>query len=104
MSKRDVSAQGAPVKGQSLCKNGKNGYKDCQEVRKLNVCSSGDCNLVQMGARRAEGGDSGGPVFWGNTAYGLHKGWQYDPFPYDRDLFSRADRIDNALSISVATS
>ncbi|MGH3735041.1 MAG: hypothetical protein ACRDT6_05400 [Micromonosporaceae bacterium] len=105
VNKRDVSARGAPVTGQSLCKNGKNGKKDCQEVRKLGVCSNDDCNLVQMGARLAEPGDSGGPVFWGNTAYGLHKGWHYDPFwPYDRDLFSRADRMDNALNTYVATS
>lgn len=68
----------------------------------LNVCHNNLCNLVQMDARRATGGDSGGPVFWGNTAYGFHQGWRYDPFwPFDRDLFSRADRIDNALGVNV---
>jgi hypothetical protein len=102
---RDVSARGTPVVGQSLCKNGKNGHQDCQGVRKINVCYSGMCNLVQMNARLAESGDSGGPVYSGNTAYGLHQGWHYDPvWPFDRDLFSRADRIDNALGITVAIS
>ena len=105
VSLRDVSGVGAPVVGQSLCKNGRVGFQDCQEVRKLDVCFDGDCNMVQMGSRLAEGGDSGGPVYWGNTAYGLHKGYHYDPvFPYDRDLFSRADRIDNALNTNIATS
>jgi hypothetical protein len=57
-----------------------------------------------MGARLAAGGDSGGPVFWGNVAYGLHEGWQNDPFaPFDRDLFSRASRIDNGISVFIAT-
>ena len=44
-------------------------------------------------------------MFWGNTAYGIHKGYVYDPFwPFDREVFSRADRIDNALGIFIATS
>lgn len=106
VNKRDVAAIGAPVVGMTLCKNGRTNHMQCQKVRKLNVCRSVYCNLVQMEARLAAGGDSGGPVFWGNTAYGLHEGWQYDPFePFDRDLFSRADRIDNAFSgWNIATS
>lgn len=43
-------------------------------------------------------------MYWGNTAYGLHQGWIYDPFwPFDREVFSRADRIDDALGIYIAT-
>lgn len=104
VNSRDVSGIGFPATGQSLCKNGITNKKDCQEVRKLDVCHSGECHLIQMGARLAAGGDSGGPVFWGNTAYGLHKGWMYDPaWPFDRDLFSRASRIDNAIGVYIAT-
>lgn len=99
---RDVVSIGSPAEGQSLCMNGKTTNAHCQEVRQLGVCHNGSCNLVQMGERQADGGDSGGPYYWGNTAYGLHKGWHYDPFaPFDRDLFSRADRIDDALGISI---
>lgn len=98
VNRRDVSSIGFPVVGQSLCRNGKTSNADCQEVRKLDVCYGGECNLVQMGEHQSDGGDSGGAVYWGNQAYGLHKGWMYDPaWPADRDLFSRADRIDNAL-------
>ena len=105
VNRRDVSSVGSPVVGQSLCRNGKTSHKDCQEVRKLNVCSGSVCNLVEMGAHLSAGGDSGGPVFWGNTAYGIHKGYVYDPFwPFDREVFSRADRIDNALGVFIATS
>ncbi|MDH5278140.1 MAG: S1 family peptidase, partial [Actinomycetota bacterium] len=86
------------------CKNGATNHASCQEVRSLNECRSAYCNLVEMGARLAAGGDSGGPIYWGNTAYGLHEGWKYDPAPpFDRDLFSRADRIDNALDVWIDT-
>ncbi len=101
---RDVSGIGAPTVGQTLCKNGATNHASCQEVRKLNDCRGSICNLVQMGARLAAPGDSGGPIYWGNTAYGLHSGWRYDPVaPFDRDQFARADRIDDALSVWIAT-
>jgi hypothetical protein len=100
---RDVSRIGNPTVGQSLCKNGITNKKDCQQVRKLDVCASGTCQLIQMGKRLAAPGDSGGPVFWGNVAYGLHQGWMHDPsWPFDRDLFSRASRIDNAIGVFIA--
>ena len=101
---RDVSAVGSPTVGQTLCKNGATNHASCQEVRALHHCNGSACNLVMMGARLAAGGDSGGPIYWANTAYGLHQGWKYDPvWPADRDLFSRADRIDNALGVWIAT-
>lgn len=104
VNRRDVAAVGAPVVGQSLCKNGIASFQDCQEVIQLNVCNGAACSLVQMAARLAAPDDSGGSVYWGNTAYGLHQGWRYDPFwPFDRDLLSRADRIDDALGVSVAS-
>lgn len=104
VNRRDVAAVGAPVVGQSLCTNGITNYRTCQEVRKLNVCYGGRCSLVQMGARLRASGDSGGPVYWNYAAYGLHQSFMWDPFwPYDRDLFSRADRLPNALGVSVAT-
>lgn len=103
VDRRTVSAVGAPVVGQTLCKNGRTNHKQCQEVRRLHVCRSSACNMVQMGARLAAGGDSGGPVYWGTTAYGLHSGWQYDPsWPFDRDYFSRADRLPDALGVHIA--
>jgi hypothetical protein len=102
VNRRNVTAVGAPVVGQSLCKNGRTNHAQCQEVRRLNVCSGRYCSLVQMGARLAAGGDSGGPIYWGHTAYGLHQGWHFDPVrPFDRDLFSRADLLPRALGVSV---
>lgn len=102
VNRRKVNEVNAPVVGQSLCKNGRTNHAQCQEVRRLGVCKDNMCSLVQMGARLAAAGDSGGPVYWGNTAYGIHQGWHYDPsWPFDRDLFSRADRLPDALGVAV---
>lgn len=100
----DVAAVGEPEVGDYLCRNGITSNRDCQTVRKVDVCKDNLCNLVQMGARLSGIGDSGGPVYWGSTAYGLHQGWMWDPWPFTRDVFSRADRIDDALGyVYIAT-
>lgn len=102
VNRRKVNEVNAPVVGQALCKNGRTNHAQCQEVRRIGVCADGTCGLVQMGARLAAAGDSGGPVYWGHTAYGLHQGWHYDPtWPFDRDLFSRADRLPDALGVAI---
>ncbi len=101
---RGASSVGSPSVGQTLCRNGRISNRDCQEVRKLNFCKRLICNLVQMGERQSARGDSGGPVYSSNTAYGIHHGWVTDPrWPFYRDLFSRADHIDDALGVSIAT-
>ncbi len=96
---RDVSFVASPEVGQLLCRNGLTSHRDCQRVRKLNVCSRHRCNLVQMAGRLSADGDSGGPVYLGNSAYGLHQGFVYDPptSSIKRDVFSRADRMPSAL-------
>jgi hypothetical protein len=104
VDRRDVAAVGAPVVGQALCKNGYAGFKDCDNVDKLGVCDLNACNLVQTELHFLIMGDSGGPFYWANTAYGLSTGWHFDPIPpFARDLFSRADRIDNALNVNILT-
>lgn len=73
-------------------------------MRKKSVCSSGICKLAQLGSRLAAPGDSGGPVYSDRTAFGIHHGWMYDPvWPFDRDLFSKAKQIDDALGVYIAT-
>jgi streptogrisin C len=101
--RRDVAAMAAPVVGQPLCKNGATNFKDCQDVAALGLCKGAVCNLVRMESRLAAGGDSGGSVYWANTAYGFHQGSICHPVcPFVADVFSRADRIDNALGVTVA--
>lgn len=103
VNKRDVSSIGDPTVGQTLCRNGNLSNRSCQQVRKINYCTGDLCNLVQMGSHLSDRGDSGGPVYWVNTAYGIHYGKVYDPWPFTREAFSRADRIDNALGVYIAT-
>ena len=95
---RDLSGFGVATNGQWLCRNGKSSKKDCLQVRKTSVCSGSNCSMLQMNQDKSTGGDSGAPVFWGNTAYGLHEGSMYDPFwPFSRDTVSRADMLHEAL-------
>ncbi len=99
---RDVAAWASPVVGQSICKNGKAGFKDCDTVRKKHVCSLIWCELIMTEHQYGVPGDSGGPWFWNYTAYGVHHGWDYDPvWPFDRSLFSDVTFLFNALDIQV---
>ena len=68
---QDISGVDDPFHGQVLCRNGAANHQQCDDVRKLNVCHSFYCNLVQMDTDTSEGGDSGGPYFSGTTAYGI---------------------------------
>lgn len=102
VNRRDVSGVQVPVVGQAVCKNGKAGYKDCDTVRVVNVCSLVWCNMVETEHQYGVGGDSGGPWFWNYTAYGVHHGWFWDPIPpFDRSLFSQVSLLFNALDIQV---
>lgn len=102
INRRDVAAVGIVTNGQTLCFNGKTTHKHCQGVRDSSVCAGTMCHLVQMGSRVTNPGDSGGPWFYGNSAYGIHYGLMYDPFwPYDRDIFSKASLIDDAMGVEI---
>lgn len=101
VNRRDLSSSGIPVDGQSLCKNGRTTYKTCDTVRDNSVCSGANCYMVQMHSRLASGGDSGGPVFWSNTAYATHKGYMTTGPWYNRqkrDIASQADSLHEAFS------
>jgi hypothetical protein len=103
---RDVSSVGAPTVNMATCRNGAVTYNYCDDVRTLNVCSGSRCNLVEMDNDFGEGGDSGGPIYYGNTAYGLHQGnvASCPTWPWEHcDVFSRADKIDDAMGVSVRT-
>lgn len=60
----------------------------------LDVCNGHYCNLVKLEARRA----SGGLVYWGRKAYGLHQGAEGYP---RRDVFSRVDMFFDAMRVSI---
>ena len=46
--RRDVSSVQCPIVGQTLCRNGRISNRNCQEVRKLNICLGDVCNLDSL--------------------------------------------------------
>ena len=99
---RHVTGIGRAKIGETLCRNGKTTYRDCQAVRRINVCAVFVCRLVSMENDFSMRGDSGGPVYWGNTAYGIHRGKTWN-FGW-REIFSQAIYFGDAISgMSVAT-
>ena len=101
-NQRYVTGVGMATIGTTLCRNGKMSYRDCQDVRMVDVCAVFVCNLVSMDHYFAADGDSGSPVYWGNTAYGIHRGKTWN-FGW-REIFSQAIYFDDAISgMSIAT-
>lgn len=90
---RDVAAVGTPVKGQTLCAFGHMTYGAwCDVVYQLDHCNGSACRLVAMENDIAQSGDSGGPWYYGSTAYGVHQGYKW--WFGSRDVFSRADYVE----------
>jgi hypothetical protein len=61
--------------GSQVCKQGKTTGYTCGTISTISYCASGACTWVRVagnGTNLSEGGDSGGPWFSGNTAYGSH--------------------------------
>lgn len=100
---RDVASMGSPVVGMAIYKNGRNGYRDLDEVKALGHCVNGACNLVRVYQDLAVNGDSGGPWYFGNTAYGIHKGDNLHDWAI-RDVFTRVDHLAIGMSVNVAIS
>ena len=103
---RFVTSTGVAREGQVLEKYGKITGKTSDRVYRINHCvdSQTICGVVLMHNDRSKKGDSGGPWFWGNTAYGIHQGeWFF--LPKVRDAFTPVHHIDEALpGWEVATS
>jgi hypothetical protein len=64
--------------GDTVCKFGRDSGYGCSNIYRLFVCYYPDsreaCGLVAMEGHITEGGDSGGPWFFGNEAWGVHSG------------------------------
>lgn len=99
-SRRVVNAVRNAVSGQRLCKYGRTTGATCDDVRSLSSCRGDYCNLVMMQNRLASGGDSGGPWYWGNTAYGLHSGYTTSLFQ-KRGQFTPMSRVLSSLLLSM---
>ncbi len=103
-SRRDTISTGFPSEGQLLYRYGKSTGRQSDNVYQLNHCNGSRCHLTAMHNREASGGDSGGPWYLGNTAYGIHQGGKWWNLKW-RDLFTPVSYIDDGMSgWSVATS
>lgn len=69
-----------PYANQYLCKFGRTSGNTCDHVRDTFTCRDEYCNLVDMDNREAASGDSGGPWYYGTTAYGVHSGYHWASF------------------------
>lgn len=83
--------------GQFLCNYGRVTGHTCDTIRVLRE----HLNEVLMTKNKADNGDSGGPWFWINRAYGVHEGegfsWGY------RDKWSSVAFLEESLSVTVLT-
>ena len=104
--RRDVAAVGAPIVGQSLCKNGRTGYKDMPRGNEAQRLQWRSLQSRVDGKRAWRPGVTAVDLSTGVTLRtGCIEGAIFNPFwPFDRDVFARADRIDNALGVNVKTS
>lgn len=99
---RPATATRFPSTGQQLCRYGRTTGQRCDTVKARYKCNGSRCGLVAMNHRYAAGGDSGGPWFWGNTAYGIHQGAIRITFVL-RDVFTPVANFYSALGVVVAT-
>lgn len=103
---RDVRRYLSPTRNQRLCNYGRMTQAKCYAVlapRGQCVRYRGlprYCNLAAMVTVRTKDGDSGGPFYWGNNAYGILSGEKRIGRGL-RDLFSRASDMYEALGVSV---
>jgi len=57
-----------------VCMNGDVSMKRCDQIDRVSTCTEFLCDVVAMKNRKGAKGDSGGPVFLNNTAFGIYNG------------------------------
>lgn len=94
---------GTPALNSTACHWGRTSYYECAEVQDVNECRtySGNlrCGLDITTPDTGEGGDSGGPWFLLNRAYGTHSAGYVGPGPYS--YYTRISRIMTALDVNL---
>ena len=100
---RNVNGIGHPDVDDYICQNGKVGFYDCQRIYDDSDRDGAVCDLAVFVGTTRSLGDSGGPVFYGSKAHGIHHG-RRNIDGAERDMFTRADRIFDAIEIYVSTS
>jgi hypothetical protein len=99
---RTVAAAANPVSGQVACHWGRTTGYSCSYVDSTNYCETYSgfgtaCNLDSTTADISDGGDSGGPWFYGSDAIGVHSGAASGYY----SLFTRISAINDFLDATV---
>ncbi|RFU43255.1 hypothetical protein DZF91_02065 [Actinomadura logoneensis] len=105
---RKVNLYRWPQAGQKICNYGRTTGAKCTKVYKNGQCVKWSglpkyCGLTAVTNEPTKPGDSGGPWYWGNDAYGLLSGSKRIMFK-TRDLFTPVAGMYEAMGVSVALS
>ncbi|MBW8485544.1 S1 family peptidase [Actinomadura parmotrematis] len=103
--RRQVKRYLFPSVGQKICNYGRTTSAKCDTVYKNGRCVKYAglpkyCNLTATTHDRTRPGDSGGPWYWGNDAYGLHSG-SMTISKHNRSLFTPVGEMYSAMGVSV---
>lgn len=93
---RYTEGMGSPRVGINVCKFGKKSGTSCDKVYRLNTARGSYSGMAATENRRADRGDSGGPWYYGNAAFGVHSGRATIGSSL-RDQFSLVSNIPSAL-------
>lgn len=98
---RNTVGSGMPEVGQRLYQYGKTEGPTDDDVVQINSCRGSICGLTAMSTRQRDGGDSGGPVFAGNRAYGIHSGNTTVDGSSSHDGFTRIWSAEDVFDVLV---
>lgn len=101
---RDIDGPvGNPSTDQLLCLYGRKSGNHCDHVASLNTCRNDYCNLVAMYDHGTQGGDSGGPWYYGSRPYGVHSGWHETWLGQDQAQWTPLNDTLGKLNVEVKT-
>ena len=98
--RRTAHATSGIWNGMSICRFGQTTGRHCDEVKAKNIYWGIFGRTAVTKNESAAGGDSGGPYYYGNNVYGIHKGQNWYLFKW-RDWFTPLSNIDNILNVTV---
>lgn len=103
---RTATSSGNPSIGSVVCKYGKVTGYFCTSVLRAGESYNGYSSIYKTSAGSVQGGDSGGPWYYGNKAFGVTSGRVFspsNPSVTTNDLFSGIGSL-NLLGVTVVTS
>ena len=98
--KRYATAVKNPRVGMLVCNFGKTTGSKCTKVYKVNTARGSYKGMTAVNSHVTSGGDSGGPWYFGGTAYGIHSGYATISGK-KRSQFTPATNMQKAVGMKV---